>query len=98
MRDSICYHGLLYDLGMRESTKVDNNCQSCKFPFYIYSRLEELVNDAISMCLDEVQRDDALEVIRHASQKFKLYIAHSARCNQRVNYPCHPYCRLHDKG
>ena len=32
------------------------------------------------MCFDNAQRDDALEVINHASQKFELYMAHAARC------------------
>ena len=81
MEDNICYHGLQYCLGKSECTKVDNNCQSCKFPFYVCYRLEELVKDASSsMCVNEAQRDDAVDVIRNTSEKFELFMAHSARC------------------
>ena len=80
IEDDICYHRLQYCLGRSLTTKLNNNCQSCKFPFYVCSQLVELVKDESSMCVDNAQRDDALEAINHASQKFELYMAHAARC------------------
>ena len=65
--DDICYHGLQYCLGRSMTTKLNNNCQSCKFPFYVCSELEKLVKDESSMCVDNEQMDDAVEVIKHAS-------------------------------
>ena len=65
--DDICYHGLQYCLGRSMTTKLNNNCQSCKFPFYVCFQLEKLVKDESSMCVDNEQMDDAVEVIKHAS-------------------------------
>jgi len=98
MEDNICYHGLQYCLGKSECTKVDNNCQSCKFPFYVCSRLEELVKDASSsMCVSEAQRDDAVDVIRNTSNKFELYMAHSARCVNQSKSITHVENNIRDK-
>ena len=55
IEDDICYHGLQYYLGRSLTTKLNNNCQSCKFPFYVCSELVLLVKDeSSSMCVDNV--------------------------------------------
>ena len=85
LEDNVCYHGLQYGLGRRLGDRHNNNCCSCKFPFYVCSRIEQLVDHPSNTCIDVHQREDAKRIVRDTAEKFALYMAHSVRCtNQSV--------------
>ena len=72
-------------MGRSLGDRDNNNCPSCKFPFFVCSRIEELVEDPSNTCVDQHQRDDAKRIARDTAEKFALYMAHSLRCsNQSV--------------
>ncbi len=87
--DDCSFHGLDYALScdMPQRNNIDDN--ACKYPFYLCERLKSIListptNDEGSLTNDGDHRDarigDAINEINSISEKFKLYMAHQARC------------------
>ena len=91
--DDCSFHGLDYALScdMPQRSNIDDNAS--KFPFYVCERLKSIIiststnNDDTSTTdadRTNAHRDarvgDAMNVIDGISEKFKLYMAHQARC------------------
>ena len=83
LEDNVCYHNLQYGLGRTLGDRECNNCASCKYPFYVCSRIEQLLDDPSNTCVDESQREDAKRIVRDTAEKFALYMAHSMRCTNQ---------------
>ena len=72
--DNICCHGIQHGLSIFPSDdKANTDCLGCEFPFYVCGQLKE-------MCLaspsDPPLREDSVQVINGASEKFRLYMVH----------------------
>ena len=95
MNDNCYFHGLKYALSHDMPQRDDTNDNVCKFPFFVCHHLKTLVsNKATSTTTtvnnhpendeiddnDSTNFEDAINVIDAISEKFKLFLAHQARC------------------
>ena len=68
LEDNTYYHGLQYGLCRSLGDKDNNNCPSYKFPFYVCSRIKELVEYPSNTCVDKHQRDDVKRIARDVEE------------------------------
>ena len=86
--DNCCFHGLKYALSRDMAQRDNTNDNGCKFPFFLCHHLKSLISNNITteeMNDNELEtteniRKDAIDVIDSISEKFKLFLAHQARC------------------
>ena len=65
------------------TTKLNKNCNACKFPFFVCTKVKQYLNSCSNHIEDQVK--DALEVVDDVARKYELYMAHIARCTNQVH-------------
>ena len=90
--DNCCTHGLHYSLGRAfpstDSDRRTMTCKPCSLPFFACDSLIDALsrnenndnNTPDTTTVSEETMNDAIQVARDTKEKFKLFMAHKARC------------------
>ena len=65
------------------TNKINVHCNAYKFPFFVCSTIKQSVRSSTKQNVLEGQLEDALSVVDDTAKKYKLYMAHVARCTNQ---------------
>ena len=91
IEEECCTHGIEYSLGKGNSSSYDENsepkvsvtCFECRYPTYIYTKIQNRLIERRSDNNDMIQ--DIINVTNNCAKKVRLYMAHHVQCkNQSI--------------
>ena len=79
-----------YDDSAKTCEKKKITCPQCRFPYFVCDKIKQCITTSTtntpttseSVCITE-QISDATNVIKECQRKFRLYMAHKARCTNQ---------------